>query len=735
MKNIFNVRNNIVVSLLGIMLGACNGGGTQSNSTQQSINEAVIAAPAPSKSSEQFVKNSCINGVFAVDGSLALSNTCHSAQSLAQANLKFVAQDTSGDAITLGKFYNKASGLEIEFSSGGANQQIGSFVSVDKPLLINADKTLIFSGLINQTDRESFDYSWANKTLSVVSLGDATIDGVSLGNETGELQALSQPNSGAEKSLLATTVVKSGTLSLKINTVAAGCGVWTDCSNLTAQVNNATGSAVGSVTVPAEFFGKTYSATIPNLAPGNYTVTLSTVNNTSVLSSNPDPVIKSNDNTTDEITYTTTMGSAKVTVDTSKASCGSSANCSGLVVSLVNPIDGTVVASFNVPDSAFGKEYSKTLDGIPAGEYKVVGSPIANTKISYSEDNGAINIEAQETGEQVVTYVTSITTGNASISLGTLLKNQNINLPVTIINTKNDNNVVYSGTISQGSTVNVSGLEQTGSDSSYKVCLPVGYADPMQAKYFMQTSCQNLTITKLKTTNLKLSMRTNPVTLYKMNLQISGVLAGDTAVANFSDSVNKYIYAPLSVDSNGSTVAYFEKNSNLVISTVATVNTAVYSINPVNMLLKITAAGAIQIPFSSAMIGAQLDLATSYDYANNWLTYIPVGQFGLISYVVTNSTDEVLSEMIFPELSSYPDDVTMDVTRTTCFCPTCSPVRSVSSLEPGQSCTVVFKYQPTTYDVSSSFNYSMTFVGETSKKTLATPIISMPFSSRSIEGI
>ncbi|MBX9867017.1 MAG: hypothetical protein K2Y14_08880, partial [Burkholderiales bacterium] len=299
-----------------------------------------------------------------------------------------------------------------------------------------------------------------------------------------------------------------------------------------------------------------------------------------------------------------------------------------------------------------------------------------------------------------------------------------------IINTKNSNNIVYSGTIAQGSSVNVPGIEQIGTGYAYKVCVPVGYADPMQAKYFMQTSCQSLTITKLKTTNLKLSMRSNPVTLSKMNLQISGLLAGDTAVAKFSDSVNKYIYAPLSVDSNGSTVASFEKNSNLIISTAATTNTSVYNVNPVSTILKITSAGTIQIPFSSAVVGAKLDKATSYDYANNWLTYIPVGQFGLISYVITNSTDEVLSKMTFPELSSYPSGVTMDVTRTTCFCPTCSPVRSVSSLEPGQSCTIVFKYQPTEYGVNSSFNYSMTFVGDSSKKILATPIISIPFSSR-----
>lgn len=713
------------------MLVACNGGGTQNNSVPQSISEAAIIAPNINKSSEQFVKNSCINGVFTADGSLGLTNICHSAQSLAQANLKFVAQDTSGDAITLGKFYNSASGLEIEFSSGGANQQIGSFVSVDKPLLINADKTLIFSGLINQTDRESFDCSWANKTFSVVSLGDATIDGVSLGNETGELQALSQPNLGAEKSLLATTAVKSGTLSLKINTVAAGCGVWTDCSNLTAQVNNATGSAVGSITVPAASFGKTYSATIPNLTPGKYTVTLSNVSNTTVVSSNSAPVIKSSATTNDEVIYTTTMGSAKVKVDTSKASCGSSANCSGLAVSLVNSIDGTSVANFNVPASSVGKSYTQTLTGVPAGNYTVVGYPIENTKVTYSSKEGAINVIAQETAEQAITYSSSVTTGNSLISLATLLSAESVNLPVTIINTAASNQVVYSGLISQGSSVNVLGLEQTSKGYAYKVCVPVGYANPMQAKYFMQTSCQSLAITKLKTTNLTLSMRTNPVTLSKMNVQISGLLAGDSAVAKFSDSVNKYIYAPLSVGSNGSTVASFEKNSNLIISTAATTKTAVYNVNPVSTLLKVTGAGTIQIPFSTAIVGAQLDKATSYNYVNNTLIYVPVNQFGLISYVVTNTTDELESGMVFPAATSYPSGVTMDVTRTTCLCPTCSPIRSVSSLEPGQSCNVVFKYQPIVYGENASFNYSMTFVGETSKKLFATPLISIPFSSRS----
>lgn len=285
------IKKHVLIMLSAVILVACTGGTAQNSNTPQTFSGAVVVASNISKSSEQFITNTCVNGAFAADGSLGLTNNCHSAQSLAQASLKFVAQDTSGDAIELGKFYNQTSGLGIEFSSGGSNQQIGSFVSVDKPLIINADQTLIFNGPTNQTDRDLFDYSWANNTLSVISLGDAAIDEVSLGNEAGELQGLSQSDVGADKSLLATAVVKPGTLLLKINTAAAGCSVWTDCSNLTAQVNNSAGSAVASITVPATYFGKTYSATIPNLTPGKYTVTLSNVSNTTVVSSNSAPVI------------------------------------------------------------------------------------------------------------------------------------------------------------------------------------------------------------------------------------------------------------------------------------------------------------------------------------------------------------------------------------------------------------------------------------------------------------
>jgi hypothetical protein len=602
---------------------------------------------------------------------------------------------------------------------------------VDRSLVIDAGQTLVFSGPINQVGQDSFDSIQANKTLELISLGGAiNNNNLSTANlpTSQNIDTVDEQSNG--KSLLAVAVVKPGTLSLKINTAAAGCGTLTDCSGLTAQVNDSAGAAVGSITVPAASFGKTYSATIPNLAPGNYTVTLSNVSNTTVVSSNAAPVIKAGVTTTDTVTYTTTMGSAKVTVVTSAAACGVGANCSGLSVSLVNPIDGTSVASFNVPEPAFGKSYSQTMTGVPAGNYNVVGSPIENTKVTYSSTAGAVSVAAQKTTTQTVTYITSVTTGNALISLATLLSGESVNLPVTIINTAASNQVVYSGLISQGSSVSVLGVEQTSKGYAYKVCVPVGYANPMQAKYFMQTSCQSLKITKLKTTNLKLSMRSNPVTLSKMNLQISGLLAGDTAVAKFSDSVNKYIYAPLSVGSSGSTVASFEKNSNLIISTAATTNTSVYNVNPVSMLLKVTGAGTIQIPFSTAIVGAKFDKATSYNYVNNWLTYIPVGSFGLISYVVTNTTDEIESGMVFPAVNSLPSGVTMDSWRTTCLCPTCLPARSIRNLEPGQSCTVVLKYQPTEYGVNSSFTYSMTFVGETSKKLLATPLISIPFSSR-----
>lgn len=708
---------------------ACNdGGASQSNLSRQGV-DLVKPTLSTNASGQQFMTSNCIHGSFNTNGSLNITNTCLSAQPLSQANLRFVSQDTSGDAIELDKFYNPSHGLSIEFSSSGANKQIGNFVSLDRKLIIDAGETLVFSGPINQVDQDSFDPLEANKTLEIVGLFDTA------NNSTVDLkddpQTLNQSwAQDSTKSLLATTAIKPGSLSLKINTAAAGCGIWTDCTNLSAQVNDANGAAVASVIVPASYFGKTYSSTIPNLIPGNYSVTLSTLNNTTVVSSNAAPVIKSGTTATDTVTYTTTMGSAKVSVVTSAASCGVGANCSGLSVALVNPTDGTSVASFTVPESGIGKSYSQTLTGVPAGNYTVVGLPVANTKITYSTVGGAINVVAQKTATQTITYATSVTTGSASISLANLLNTQNVTLPLTIVNTAAGNQVVYSGMISQGSTVGVSGIEQTGTGYAYKVCMPMGYADPMQAKYFLQTSCQSLTITKLKTTNLSLSMKTNPVTLSKMNLQVSGLRAGDVAVAKFSDSVNKYIYAPLSINSNGNTVASFEKNSNLIISTKATMNSAVYNTNPISTLLKITGAGTIQIPFSTAVVGAQLAKATSYNYVNNSLVYIPVNQFGLISYMVTNTTSEIESGMTFPPATSYPSGVTMDVTRTTCLCPTCSPARSVSSLAPGQSCSVVFKYQPMEYGANSSFNYSMTFVGESSKKLFATPLVSIPFSSR-----
>lgn len=720
----------IALAIVSSTLSACNNGMKSNGSDQQITNTPASPTQPINTSSEQFIKNACIDGLFNNNGSFSLTNKCSTAQSLSQANLKFVSQDTTGDAIILDKFYNQSSDLSIQFSSGGSNQQIGNFISADKALVIKAGQTFIFSGPINQADQDSFDYAQANKTLEIIGLGDSTVGETQSVSLSDEVQLLNQPNSNTDKSLLATKEVKPGTLSLKINTAAAGCNVWANCNNLTAQVNDANGSAVGSITVPSSAFGKTYSATITNLLPGNYTVTLPNITYTTAVSSNSAPVIKAGATTTNTITYTTTMGSAKITVVTTAASCGIGASCSGLSIAVINPLDGTSVASFTVPQSAFGKSYSQTLAGIPAGKYTIVGSPIANTKLTYSTTAGAISVAAQKTATQTVTYVTSVTTGNTLISLATLLPSKTIILPVTIINTAAGNQVVYSGLISQGSSVNVLGIEQTGTGYAYKVCVPVGYADPMQAKYFMQVGCQSLKITKLKTTNLSLSMKTNPVTLSKMNVQISGLLAGDTAIANFTDSVNKYIYAPLSVTSNGITTASFEKNSNLIISTAATAKTAVYNINPISTLLKVTGTGTIQIPFSTAIVGAQLDKATSYNYVNNTLIYVPVNQFGLISYVVTNTTNEVESNMTFPATVSYPDGVTMDVTRTTCLCPTCSPVRSVSKLDPGQSCTVVFKYQPTTYGVNSSFNYSMTFVGTTSKKILATPVIALPFSSR-----
>ena len=389
---------------------------------------------------------------------------------------------------------------------------------------------------------------------------------------------------------------------------------------------------------------------------------------------------------TSNITYNTTMGSVKVTVDTSKAGC-TTTSCKNLAINVVSVLNGISAGGFTVPESQIGKSpFNQQIDGIPAGNHQVVATPAANTVVTYSDNGGKVAVAADKTVSQKVTYTADANTGSANISLGTLISGRQIQLPLTIINPANNNQVVYSGNIAQGGSVSVTGLD---SRLNYSVCVPQGYADPLLGKYLVQTACQSLKITKSKTTSLTINMVASSATPVQVNLQVSGLTAGDSAQTTFVDAANKYIYAPLTGVTNKSYPLTFEKSSTISLSTKALAASTVYTVNPLVYNATLNLPVTINQVFSTISIGASLDIATSYSYVNNTLINVPVGKFGLISYVVTNTSNEIESAMTFPSASSYPQDVIMDVTRTTCMCKTCSPVRSVSSLNPGQSCIVV----------------------------------------------
>ena len=111
--------------------------------------------------------------------------------------------------------------------------------------------------------------------------------------------------------------------------------------------------------------------------------------------------------------------------------------------------------------------------------------------------------------------------------------------------------------------------------------------------------------------------------------------------------------------------------------------------------------------------------SATLDY-QNWLTETPVGQFGLINYTLTNSTNNIFSGVqFFPNLKgafSYDD------TRTTCS------FSSTQPFYPGQTCQIVIKYQPTAYFEHNSLTFMVVGTSDQNDKVYS-PGVTIPYSS------
>ncbi len=103
------------------------------------------------------------------------------------------------------------------------------------------------------------------------------------------------------------------------------------------------------------------------------------------------------------------------------------------------------------------------------------------------------------------------------------------------------------------------------------------------------------------------------------------------------------------------------------------------------------------------------------------LENVPVGSFGLQSFVITNTLSSSVT-LSFP--NSLPTDIVYDtLPRTTCL------VNGSQVLAPNQSCTVALKYIPKIEGVSDSLNFNVMGTDSSGQKSVVS-VLKLVFSSR-----
>ncbi len=255
-----NKLTSALLALGTLGLAGCNGGSsTSSNAT---------GSPLTAQSTHKlFASNSCLVGKISAQsgsqwyasGSIDITNTCDSEQSLSGETISLTSQDKNGSLVNLGTFNNwwvNGGAYVLSFTAGNGNQQVGEVTSGVSPV-INAHQTISFNGGMNLNGSD-YDVTTAQNSLSI--------------------------GGGVNPSPTPTPtppVVSKGELDVSVDTSGAGCsGV--SCGTVTVKVTDSNGSSIADFTVPSSSLGAVYTQPIKEVESGSYTVSGSTIASTTV---------------------------------------------------------------------------------------------------------------------------------------------------------------------------------------------------------------------------------------------------------------------------------------------------------------------------------------------------------------------------------------------------------------------------------------------------------------------
>ena len=156
------------------LLAGCNGGSNSSTGGGQNLTGAPIAATT---TPTLFSSNNCLTGVvkfngnsqWYLSGSIDLTNSCASDQSVSGQTISLTSQDSAGKAVAIGTLNNwqiNSTAYKLTFSAGNANQQIGLVTADNNNPIIKAKQTISFSGGLNLTGA-AFNSTLATSSFAI----------------------------------------------------------------------------------------------------------------------------------------------------------------------------------------------------------------------------------------------------------------------------------------------------------------------------------------------------------------------------------------------------------------------------------------------------------------------------------------------------------------------------------------------------------------------------------------
>ncbi len=288
MKHYYNKKLSVLSCVLSsAVLFACNGG----NSSAGGQNQTGTTIQADTSQS-LFATASCLSGsvdlsggsTWYASGSVSISNTCASDQSLAGQTVSFTAQDTNGKAVAVGTLNNwwiNDTSYAMVFTAGGGNTQIATISAGNGNPLIKANQTIVFSGGVGLTG-VAFDNNSAKNSFAINGAAPQptpsptpTVIPSPSPSPVPTVSPLPSPSPSPTPAAAILNVV--------VDTSGAGCATNNVCNGLNVKVSDVSGGVVAQFTVPSSAYGATYTQPVSGLtANSNYTVTGSAITNATV---------------------------------------------------------------------------------------------------------------------------------------------------------------------------------------------------------------------------------------------------------------------------------------------------------------------------------------------------------------------------------------------------------------------------------------------------------------------